>query len=751
MVGPHGAEGVHPRGALITVMSTERVVMQVVQESGEIIELPLTAEDLKLTWNRSVCPYCGVGCGVLVGHKDGRVLRVRGDPNHPANYGLLCPKGATLPQMVHTPDRLQAPLMRATREQEPARVSWEQAIERVATTWQRIIHDDGPEAVALYISGQLMTEDYYVVNKLAKGFLGTNNVDSNSRLCMASAVSGYVTSLGADAPPGCYADIELADCFFLIGTNTAACHPVTFERIRRRKLRAPTRVKVIVADPRRTRTADIADLYLPLRPGTDVALLNAMLHVIAREGLCDQRFIAQHTNGWPQMQAVIERHTPEQIAPVCGLEPSAIREAARLFGRAKAAMSFWSMGLNQSTHGTAKNNGVINLHLATGQIGRPGAGPFSLTGQPNAMGGRETGGLSHLLPGHRVVVNEQHRHELEAMWGVPAGRIAPQPGLTAVELFQAMAEGRVKSVWILCTNPLVSLPNLSIVRQALAEAELVVVNDIYHPTETTQFADVVLPAAQWSERDGTLTNSERCISYVEKAVDPPGEALPDWQIVCRVARAMGFQDAFSFRTAEEVYEEYKRCTHGRDLDVGGVTYARLARTPIQWPCPTPQHRSTMRRYTDGVFAHPDGRARFLAHEYKAPAEPPDEAFPLALTTGRVRDQWHTMTRTGKIPVLMRREPEPFVEIHPEDAARCGVVEGEMVRLRSRRGSAAAKARLTTTIRAGTCFMPFHWGGLWGQAVVNDATIDAFDPISKQPELKFCAVRLEKGARGEGND
>ena len=516
-------------------MSAERVVMQVVQETGEVIETPLSEEDLKLAWNKSVCPYCGVGCGVLVGSQDGRVKRVRGDPNHPANFGLLCPKGATLPQMVHTPDRLAYPMMRTTRLEALQRVEWEQALERIATHWRRLIETHGPDSVAFYISGQLMTEDYYVVNKLAKGFLGTNNVDSNSRLCMASAVSGYVTSLGADAPPGCYADIELADGFLLIGTNTAACHPVTFERIRRRKLRAPTRVKIIVADPRKTRTAQIADLFLPLRPGTDVAFLNAMLHVIVKDELLDLPFIQRHTTGWEQLKAVIDQCAPERAAAICGVEAEAIREAARMFGRAKAAMSFWAMGLNQSTRGTAKNNCVINLHLATGQIGRPGAGPFSLTGQPNAMGGRETGGLAHLLPGHRVIAEERDRRAMETFWGVPENRIAPQPGLTAVELFNAMAQGRVKSVWIIATNPMVSMPNLTLVRRAMERAELVIVNDIYHPTETTQRADIVLPSAQWSERDGTMTNSERAVSYLEQAIAPPGAALPDWQIVCRVA------------------------------------------------------------------------------------------------------------------------------------------------------------------------------------------------------------------------
>lgn len=722
---------------------TERIVMQVVQETGEIVETPLTEEDIKLTWNKSVCPYCGVGCGVLVGSKEDCVLKVRGDPNHPANFGLLCGKGATLPQMVHTPDRLRYPLMRASREADFQRTSWEAALDRIASHWRRIIQDHGPEAVAFYISGQLMTEDYYVVNKLAKGFLGTNNVDSNSRLCMASAVSGYVTSLGADAPPGCYADIELADCFLLIGTNTAACHPVTFERIRRRKLRASTRVKVIVVDPRKTRTADIADLYLAIHPGTDIALLNAMLHVLVREKGIDEPFIQNHTTGWESLQGILDRYTPEYASLVCRIPADDIRQAARLFGRAKAAISFWSMGLNQSTHGTAKNNCVINLHLATGQIARAGAGPFSLTGQPNAMGGRETGGLAHLLPGHRFVTSEKDRREVEALWGLPQGRIADKPGLSAVELFKALAQGRVKSLWILCTNPMVSMPNLSLVRQALAKAELVIINDIYHPTETTQLADVILPAAQWAERDGTLTNSERCISYLEQAIAPPGEALPDWKIICHFAQAFGVGQAFAFRCAEEIYEEYKLFTRGRDLDIDGVTYERLKRGPLQWPCPTSSHRSTMRRYTGGRFAHPDGKARFLVHEYEAPAELPDEQFPFILTTGRVRDQWHTMTRTGKIPVLMKKEPQSFIELNPEDAARLGIEANETVTVRSRRGSSSAPCRLTQAILPGTCFMPFHWGSLWGEAVVNQTTIDAFDALSKQPELKFCAVRLEK--------
>ena len=724
-------------------MSPERVVMQVVEEAGEIIETPLSAEDLQLDWKKGICPYCGVGCGLLVGNKDGRVMKTRGDPGHPANWGLICGKGATLPQMVNTPDRMTHPLMRTNRQQDFQRATWEQAFDHVASRWRAIIERHGPQAVAFYISGQLFSEDYYVVNKLMKGFIGSNNVDSNSRLCMASAVTGYTRSLGADAPPGCYADIELADCFLLIGTNAAACHPVTFERIRRRRSQAGGRISLIVVDPRKTATGEAADLYIPVRPGTDIALLNAMLHVIAREGLLDETFIQKSTAGWESLRTLIREYPPERAAGICGIDAKLIVEAALRFGRAKAAMSFWTMGLNQSTQGTANNNCVINLHLATGQIGRAGCGPFSLTGQPNAMGGRETGGLAGLLPGHRAVTNASDRQEMENLWGVQPGSIAEKPGQSAVELFQALAEGTVKSVWILATNPMVSMPNLALARKALQAAELVVVNDIYYPTETGQYADIVFPAAQWVERDGTMTNSERAVSYSEQTVEPPGEALADWRIICRFARALGFADAFGYSCAEEIFEEYKQSTAGRDMDMTGMSYARLRQGPIQWPCPTSNHRSTMRRYTKKIFAHPDGKARFLAHHSAGPAEPTDASFPMILTTGRVRDQWHTMTRTGKIPVFSKREPEPFLELHPDDAAGLNIRSGQRVSVISRRGRASAKCRLTPSIRAGTCFMPFHWGSLWTQeAPVNQATQEAFDPISKQPELKFCAVRLE---------
>ena len=724
--------------------SGERIAMMVVYEEGEETFWETSGvSDKDLAWSKSICPYCGVGCGIFVGSKQGKVVKIKGNPEHPANLGLLCAKGATLPQMLDTPDRLLFPHMRNSRDENFFQTGWNEAFAHVAKKIKHTVETFGPDSFAFYISGQLLTEDYYVINKLAKGFLGTNNVDSNSRLCMASAVGGYTTSLGADGPPTSYEDIELTDCFFLIGTNTAACHPVTFHRIKVRKRNHSEKVKVIVADPRKTRTADIADLYLPLKPGTDIALINGMLHVMIKDGLVDEDFIRNHTMGWEELKNLVRSYTPERAGEICGLAPESIREAAHIFGKSKSALSFWSMGLNQSTSGVAKNNAVINLHLATGKIGKPGSGPFSLTGQPNAMGGRETGGLAHLLPGHRSVGNEKHRREMEALWKIPEGRINSKPGLTAVELFKAVESGKVKIVWIIATNPLVSMPNLHLVESALQKADLVIVQDAYHPTETTGWAHVLLPAAQWSEKDGTLTNSERRISYLEKVTDPPGEALPDWKIVCEVAKRLGLESEFSFRDAESVYEEYKRSTQGTNIDIMGVSYERLKKEFIQWPCPSPESPSTPRLYTDLVFPTPTGKARFLATDFKDPMEVPDREFPMILTTGRVRDQWHTMTRTGKIPSLLRNESHSFVELHSSDAGNLGIKQGELIEVVTRRGRAKAPAKVTDRIKAGTCFMPFHWGGLLGDAVVNQSTVDAFDPLSKQPELKFCACRVQR--------
>jgi anaerobic selenocysteine-containing dehydrogenase len=694
---------------------------------------------------RTLCPYCGVGCGLLVHVDDGRVTRVKGDPEHPANFGDVCAKAVHLPPALRTDDRLLFPQVHARRDAERARVPWELALRFTADRFRDIIAAHGPDAVAFYASGQLLTEEYYVASKLAKGFVGTNNFDTNSRLCMASAAAGYTRSLGADGPPASYADIDLADVFFLIGTNTADCHPITFKRIRKRKLAAPDDVFVIVADPRWTETADIADLHLPLRPGSDIALLNAMLHVIWREDLLDRSFIGARTHGWEDLHRVIQRYPPERAEAVTGLSRESIVAVAERFGRSKAALTFWSMGINQSHVGTDKNAAIINLHLATGQIGRPGAGPFSLTGQPNAMGGRETGGLAHLLPGYRPVADPAARAVVERHWGVAPGRIASRPGLSALEMFEALARGELRAIWILCTNPAASLPDLDLVEKALRQADLVVVQDAYHPTDTTRFADVLLPAAQWPEKDGVMTNSERRLTYLPQLVAPPGEALPDAVILTRFAQEMGWKEAFPYTSAAEIFDEFAALTRGTACDYSGASHGRLiAEGPLQWPLPAPDHPGTPRLYTDGRFPTGDGRARFIAVEHDEIAEPVESSFPLVLTTGRVRDHWHTLTRTGKSPALLARTREPMLEVNPRDARRAGLRDGDFAEITSRRGKAVAQCRVTETIREGTCFLPFHWGrshGFWKSA--NNLTLSARDPISRQPELKACAVRLRR--------
>ncbi|HEV8440036.1 MAG TPA: nitrate reductase [Methylomirabilota bacterium] len=703
-------------------------------------------------WHKTLCPYCGVGCGLLVRVDDGAVVRVKGDPEHPANFGDICAKAVHLPPVLKTPDRLLHPQVRPRRGADLERVPWELAFRFAADRFREIVSRHGPDAVAFYGSGQLLTEEYYVAVKLAKGFLGTNNFDTNSRLCMASAAAGYARSLGADGPPTCYEDLELADCFFLVGTNTADCHPIVWKRIRKRKLGAPDDVAVIVADPRWTETADIADLHLPLRPGSDIALLNGMLHVLWRDGLLDRSFMAEGAaSGWDELQPIVARYPPERAAILTGLSREIIVTAALRFGRARAALTLWSMGVNQSHVGTDKNAAIINLHLATGQIARPGAGPFSLTGQPNAMGGRESGGLSHLLPGYRSVADPHARATVERHWGATPGRIDAARGRSALEIFEGLARGDVRAVWILCTNPAASMPDLDAVEKAFRQAELVIVQDAYHPTETTCFADVLLPAAQWPEKAGVMTNSERRLTFLPKLVDPPGEALPDAEIIVRFAREMGWKSAFAYENAAEIFDEFAALTAGTPCDCSGVSHRRLQREgPLQWPVPGREHPGTPRLYVDAPFPTPTGRPRFIPVEHDPLVEPSDADFPLTLTTGRVRDHWHTLTRTGNSPALVARTKEPLLEVNLRDARRAGVRDGDFVEITSRRGKAVAQARVSETIAAGTCFLPFHWGRRFGfYKAANNLTLSARDPLSHQPELKACAVRLRALARSEG--
>ena len=687
----------------------------------------------------TTCCYCGVGCGVVVSASGNRVFSVKGEASHPANFGRLCTKGAALHLSTDAGARLLYP------EVNGARTTWDEALEHAAARFAGIIRAHGPDAVAFYISGQLLTEDYYVFNKLAKGLVGTNNIDTNSRLCMSSAVAGYKMSLGADAPPCAYEDIDAADLILIAGSNTAFAHPVLYQRIEAARATKPA-LKLVVIDPRATVTARSADLHLALKPGTDVALFNAMLHVVRGEGLLASSFVARHTEGLEKLAPLLDHWTPERAAEVCELPVDDIVQAALMFGTAKAALSLYCQGLNQSASGTFKNCALINLHLATGQIGRPGAGPFSLTGQPNAMGGREVGGMANLLSGHRDLNSEMDRAEVAALWGIDA--VPAQPGKTAVELFEAVGRGEIKAVWIACTNPAQSMPHANAVRRALEGAEFVVVQDAFRDAETCEYADVLLPASTWAEKEGTVTNSERRISRVRAAVPPPGEARPDWKIAAdfalRLGTMLGRKTFFGYESPEHIFNEHRESTRGRDLDITGLSYSLLEREgPQQWPYPEGAKTGRTRLYADGAFPTPSGRARFVATDYTPPMEALDAEYPLRLTTGRLRDQWHSMTRTGLVARLFSHSPEPEVALAPITLSTLGIRDGDLVRVRTRRGGMVLKARASDEMRPGDAFVAMHWGGRFvSGAGTNALTLPATDPYSKQPELKHAAVRIE---------
>ncbi|MDP2808990.1 MAG: molybdopterin-dependent oxidoreductase [Rhodocyclaceae bacterium] len=707
---------------------------------------------------KSICCYCGVGCGVIIiASEEGRITGVRGDPDHPANFGRLCTKGATL-HLSAAPETLAAralhPELREIKVAPRSQCSWDAALDHAAGRFAAAIRDHGPDSVAFYVSGQLLTEDYYVFNKLARGLIGTHNIDSNSRLCMSSAVSGYKMTLGADAPPCAYDDIARADCLFIAGSNAAWAHPVLFRRIEDAK-RARPELKIIVVDPRRTDTAEAADLFLPILPGTDIALCNAMLHVMLREGLIDTTWIAAHTEGFDALRDIVRETTPAMAADICAVPLDDIVKAARMFGAAgKATLSLWCQGLNQSSHGSHNNAALIHLHLATGKIGKPGCGPFSLTGQPNAMGGREAGGMATLLPGHRELDNAAHRAEIAALWGVED--VPEVPGLSAVELFDAVHAGRIKALWIACTNPAQSLPEADKIRAALDRCDFVVVQEAWRDTDTAEFADLLLPAASWGEKEGTATNSERRISRVRAAVAPPGEARADWDIAVDFARRLGRelgrpQQAammFPYTRPEQIFLDHAETTRGRDLDITGLSWAKLDRDgPQQWPCPTGAPTGRARLYENGIFQTPSGRARFVAVRHPstaATAENIDAKFPLRLTTGRLRDQWHGMSRTGAVARLWSHEPGPVLEMNAGDMARRYLADGDLVRVNSRRGAIVLRARASGTLRSGQAFMAMHWGRRFmDSAGANALTLAACDPHSKQPELKHAAIQVEK--------
>ncbi len=716
---------------------------------------------------RSTCCYCGVGCGMLIESAPDvagvqRITGVRGDPEHPANFGRLCSKGATLhlTAQPHVYEQVRAshPEMRNERSSARRVVEWDTALDAVAQRFAQIIRRDGPDAVGIYVSGQLLTEDYYVFNKLAKGLIGTNNIDTNSRLCMSSAVAGYKQTLGADAPPCSYEDIEHARVIFISGSNTAYAHPVLFRRIEAARAMNPE-MKLIVVDPRWTDTAQSADLFLRIAPGTDVALHHGMLHVMLWEGWVDRRYIDAHTEGFEALRNRVAEFTPRAVAQCCGIREEDLREAARLFAQSEATLSLYCQGLNQSTSGSANNATLINLHLATAQIGKPGAGPFSLTGQPNAMGGREVGGMANLLSAHRNLADPRHRAEVAELWDVTS--VPEQPGLTAVPLFEALRGGTLKAIWIVCTNPAQSMPNQGAVHEALTRAEFVVVQEAYRNTATVPFADVLLPATTWAEKEGTVTNSERRISRVLPAVAPFGQARHDWAIAVAVGQRMekllehatrSGNSLFPYDSPESIWLEHRASTAGRDLDITGLSYGFLeTHGPQQWPMPSGAMSGKARLYEDGVFATANGRARFVAAPFRAVAEPADARYPFTLTTGRLRDQWHGMSRTGTLARLYAHAPEPVVQISPTDCARMNLQAGDLVHLTSRRGSQVLPLQPSEEVAPMQAFVAMHWGeeSVAGQAGgapgfgVNTLTLPAIDADSGQPELKHAAIKIIK--------
>ncbi len=714
---------------------------------------------------RTACSYCGVGCGISVETRTDPasgvpvIARVSGDKLHPTNFGRLCTKGATHAEMMAATDgRLTTALLRPSRDADPVAVDVDDALAEAGARLRAIVDEHGPDAVALYVSGQMSIEAQYLATKLAKGFLRTVHIESNSRLCMASAGTGFKQSLGSDGPPGSYTDFDCTDLFFVIGSNMADCHPILYLRMADR-LKAGA--KLIVVDPRRTTTSDKADLFLPIRPGTDLALLNGILHLLVENGAIDQDFIAAHTHGWETMPEFLAGYPPDRVAAITGLDEADIRTAAEMIAEADNWMSCWTMGLNQSTHGTWNTNAICNLHLATGAICRPGSGPMSLTGQPNAMGGREMGYMGPGLPGQRAVLSADDRAFVEAQWDLEPGTIRSDVGPGTVEMFRRMGSGDIKAAWIICTNPVASVANRDTVITALQTAELVITQDTYVDTATNRYADIMLPATLWAETDAVMVNSDRTLTLMQQSLPPLGDARPDWELICGVARHLGFGDDFDYKSSEQIFDEIRRFHNpGTGYDLRGVTYERLRATPVQWPCAADEapDRNPIRYVNDGIsqhlhtdadghtprlaFATPSRRAVFYARPHLDPAEMPDEDYPMVLNTGRLQHQWHTMTKTGKVTKLNKLNPGPFVEIHPDDAGALAISPGSDVELVTRRGRAVLPAVVTDRVRPGNTWVPFHWNDEQGaDLTINALTNDAVDPDSLQPEFKVCAVRL----------
>ena len=692
---------------------------------------------------KTTCSYCGVGCGIIVSKDRKGRLHVDGDKDHPVNKGMLCSKGMNLHYTVmDQSDRLLTPQMRWSKNHPLQEVDWDTALERAASVFKTFIKNHGPDSVGLYVSGQCLTEEYYIANKLVKGFLGTNNIDTNSRLCMSSAVVGYKETLGDDTVPIAYEDIELSDCIFIAGANPAWCHPILFRRIEKHKAENPD-VKIIVADPRITDSVALADIHLQVQPGTDEALFHGITHYLIDNNHLSEDFISNHTNGFDQLVKLVRSKTLKEYAATCKIPIDDLIQTARWIGQSKGFLSMWAMGLNQSTSGVNQNLALINLHLITGKIGKPGNGPFSLTGQPNAMGGREVGGLANLLAAHKNLNNAKHRQEVADFWGVE--KINEKPGLTAIEMFEKLKTGEMKAIWVICTNPSVSMPNAQLVDEGLKAAKFVIVQDISSRSDTTQYADLILPAAGWLEKEGTMTNSERRITHLQKAIDPPGLARQDLDILLDFGKKMGFH-GFHFDGPEAVYKEHTQLTKGTPIDISGLDYETLKeKRSIQWPVPSKGHSGTKRLFEDGTFLTPDGKANIHTPGPSNESEPTSPDFPLILTTGRIRDQWHTMTKTGKVSKLKKHISRPTLEIHPEDAKARSIQNNDPVIIESPRGKVHVSAQVTPNIKQGVVFLPMHWGKMLGndQTRANNLTNDTVDPKSKQPGYKFSAVQVQK--------
>lgn len=680
----------------------------------------VTASRVADRWIRTTCGYCSVGCGMLIGTREGRAVAVRGNPDHPVNRGKLCPKGLSEHHTLAAPGRMLYPTL------DGRRVPWDAALDTMVSRVRAIQERHGRESFAVIGTGQLVTEEFYTLGKLVQLGFGTNNFDGNTTLCMASAVSGYKRSFGSDGPPGCYDDLAKADFILLIGANIADNHPILCQRL----LDNPG-ATLVVADPRLTKTAMLADIYLPVKPRSDVALINAIAHVLIRDGFVDRAYVDRHTTGFDDLKRHLEKYTPEFAAGITGLEPDLIERVAMLYGRAKAAFVGWTMGVNHSTQGTLTVNVIDNLALLTGQIGRPGAAPFSITGQCNAMGTREAGFTSS-LPGYRKFESAADRAELAGLWKIDAERIPTARGLAYPDIIEAAVSKRVRGLWIIATNPVVSFPNHEVLLQALETLEFLVVQDGFH-TPTSAMAHLVLPAAIWGEKEGTYTNSERRVSKVNAAVTPPGEARSDFDIFLDLAARLGVRDELfpGWRGPRDAFEEWKRVSEGRLCDYSGMTYEAIeAAGGIQW--------GGERLYSDGAFPTEDGRARLHAVEWEPFPEPPNKEYPFVLNTGRTVEHWHTRTKTGAVPILEGMSPRAWLEMNPRDARRLKLKPHDRVSVVSARSRVdGVELRVTEIVAPGQVFMPFHYV----EANSNRVTQSAYDPISREPNFKQCAVKV----------